>query len=117
MQKKIDTIGGPGGLKDMPKQWRVRLRAAIQRSGKPMYQVSVEAGLGKTYVSELFRKKKEPTIGPLQRICAVLGVTTSSIMEGIELTPNTQRIVQLVSVMTPEEQEAFLVLIKNWKPR
>jgi transcriptional regulator with XRE-family HTH domain len=113
MQKKIDIIWGPGGLIDMPKQWRVRLRAAIQRSGKPMYQVSVEAGLGKTYVSELFRKKKEPTIGPLQRICSVLNVSTSSILEGYELTPNTERIVKIVSLMTPEEQEAWFLLMRR----
>jgi transcriptional regulator with XRE-family HTH domain len=114
MLKKIDKLRRRGGAKEMPEEaWRVRLREAIKRSGKPMYQVSLEADLGKTYVSELFRKKKEPTIGPLQRICSVLGVTTASILEGIELTPNTERIVKIVSLMTPEEQEAWFLLMKR----
>lgn len=119
MQKKIGKMRRRGIVKKMVEaEWRTRLRAEIERSGKAMRRISIEAGLDQSYLSELFRKKtSEPTIGALQRICTALGVTTPYILEGYELTPATQRIVAAFSGMTPEEQEAFLTLVERKTPQ
>jgi transcriptional regulator with XRE-family HTH domain len=120
MQDRSGKIARRGGSRTkMPKEaWRRRLRAAVERSGKSLRSISIAAGQDPSYVSELLRGKiAEPTIGPLQKICAEVGVTTPYILEGYELTPATQRIVKAFSAMTPEDQENWLAVIERAQPR
>lgn len=97
--------------------WRDRLDAAIQRDGRKYRAVSRAAGLNDAYVWELFNKGKEPGIGPLQAICDVLGVSVSFILEGIELTPESERLLRSFARMTPEQQIAFLAYLESQKSR
>jgi transcriptional regulator with XRE-family HTH domain len=82
-----------------------------------MRAISLAAGQSESYVWEMLNKNKEPTIGPLQRVCSVLGVTLTYITEGIEITPESERILRAVARMPPEQRVAFLAYVESLKPR
>jgi transcriptional regulator with XRE-family HTH domain len=119
MQKDSDSLRERRGKRiKMPERtWRDRLRFAIKRDKRSMRAISIAAGQSESYVWEMLNRDKEPTIGPLQKVCSVLGVTLTYITEGYEITPESERILRAVARMTQEQQIAFLAYIESQKPR
>lgn len=91
----------------MAKTWRDRLGAEIKRQGRSYREVSLSAGLGETYVSELFRSGKDATIGNLQKVCETLGVSFTYITAGVRLTPDVEKVLAQIASVS-DEQRALL---------
>jgi hypothetical protein len=74
--------------------WRSRLRAAIEErgGGASWKQLSKESGLGETFVRDIIdpRYEKDPSVANLLKLCARLGVSAASILDGTD--PPYQRI-------------------------
>lgn len=60
------------------------LRKARERAGMTQEALSFQAGLHRTYISQLERDKKSPTVDVLFRLCDALGVRPSGIIAAVE---------------------------------
>ena len=57
----------------MNEDWITRLRECVERDGRSMRKLSVEAGLGPNFLQQLFSTRKDPGFGKLARLLNVLG--------------------------------------------
>lgn len=98
----------------MPERtWRQRLQQAADRDGRSLRAISIAAEQAENALWELLNTDKEPGIARVQAICAELNVSISYIMEGIELTPESERLLKAWSRMTKDEREAFLQFVES----
>lgn len=97
--------------------WRQRLQQAVDRDGRSLRAISLAAGLPETALWEVLNTDKVPGIDRLQAICEALKVSISYILEGIELSPESERLLKAFSRMSKAEREAFLQFLDQRKPR
>jgi transcriptional regulator with XRE-family HTH domain len=62
------------------------LRKAREEAGLTQEQLSFEAGLDRTYISQLEHDKKSPTLDALFRLCQAMGITASELVARVEKT-------------------------------
>ena len=60
------------------------LRRARERAGKTQEELSFDAGLHRTYISQLERDKKSPTLDVIFRLCDALGTRASHLIARVE---------------------------------
>jgi transcriptional regulator with XRE-family HTH domain len=94
-------------------EWRGRLAAALEKSGRSMRAVSIAAGVGPNYLHGILRDRKEPTIERLIRICNVLNVSLTFVILGIELTQAQERLLLLLAGIPDEQKKLLLELAES----
>lgn len=67
------------------------LRNARNAAGLTQEKLSFEADLDRTYISQLERDKKSPTVDTLFRICDALGISASELISRVETKRNRHR--------------------------
>lgn len=60
------------------------LRKAREQAGLTQEELSFEAELDRTYISQLEHDKKSPTVDVLFRICDALGIRASELVSRVE---------------------------------
>lgn len=60
------------------------LKKAREAAGLTQEQLSFEADVDRTYISQLEHNKKSPTLEVLFKICEALGVRTSKLIARVE---------------------------------
>lgn len=65
------------------------LRNARHAAGLTQEQLAFEAGLDRTYVSQLENGKKSPTLDVLFRLCDATGVRASELIARVEASRNS----------------------------
>jgi transcriptional regulator with XRE-family HTH domain len=60
------------------------LRKAREAAGLTQEKLAFEAGVDRTYVSQLENNKKSPTLDTLFRLCRALGVLASELVARVE---------------------------------
>ena len=60
------------------------LRRARDEAGLTQEQLAFQAGLDRTYISQLEHDKKSPTLDVLFRLCEALGIAASTLVARIE---------------------------------
>lgn len=91
--------------------WQGRLQAAIDASGMSKRQVSLKAGLGEAYVSQLLSMRKEPSTANLAKVCEALNVSFSWIVLGFEMDAELEALAAAWSRMPRERQLALLTFL------
>ena len=99
------------------KTWRQRFDKAVKRDGRSLRAISKASGLAETALWEMLNTEKEPGIGKLLAICEELKVSTSYILEGIERSPETERLMKAFARMSKDQQEAFLDFLERQRTR
>ncbi|MEN3145726.1 helix-turn-helix transcriptional regulator [Neorhizobium sp. IRAMC:178] len=107
---KISDLADIAGMaKD---DWKSRLLATIEERGTSQRRVSLDAGLGPGYVNSWFNKEqKEPTVENLLKVCAVLNVSVSYILFGVQMSAETEEILHLLE-KNPETRDAVLKILR-----
>lgn len=67
------------------------LRKAREEAGLTQEQLSFEAELDRTYISQLENNKKSPTLDALFRICDALGIAASELIARVEQSQSSKR--------------------------
>jgi phage repressor protein C with HTH and peptisase S24 domain len=70
---------GVGILPLMTSTWRVKLRDAIAARGTSMKRLSLDAGLGSTFVRDILERDRDPSHENATKLAKTLGVPYSSI--------------------------------------
>lgn len=91
----MTSVSGVGRLPPMDEStWKRRLRAKIVADGRKMKAISLAAGLGETFVRDLLKRDRDPTIGNLMALAKTLGTTICELTEEEQPTPNLEEVLR-----------------------
>lgn len=94
--------------------WRARLRGCLVESGKTRAQVCSEAGLNPAYLTQILEQKgATPRIDNLQKLAVVLGTSVTYLVDGIEMSSDSNECLALYSKLTAERRSAALMLLRD----
>lgn len=94
--------------------WKPRLEAAVEASGKSRRAISLAAGMGPGYVHSLLREGKEPTISSLIAICREIGVSATYIVTGQDLSEEGEEFLALLGQASPSQRKAVLEVLRGF---
>lgn len=92
--------------------WRRRLRDAIAADGRGVVEISLAAGLNRAYLTGLLRSDSSPRLDALSRVCDVLGVSVSWIVDGVPIAPAERRFVTMFSRLAEERRATVLQVLE-----
>lgn len=90
--------------------WRARLEAAIDASGRSRRAISLEAGMGPGYVHSVLKEGKEPTISSLIAICREAGASVSQVLLGFDISKQDEEFLSLFANI-PDDQKLLVLTI------
>lgn len=93
--------------------WRDRLAAVLEKSGKSKRAVSLGAGLGHGYMHGILVEGKDPSIDNLVALCRELGVSLSYVLYGVDISSETEAIIRELERASPERRKALLEFLKS----
>lgn len=99
----------------MAQTWRDRLQEAIDEADISYRQLSLDSGLGPSYVSELFKegREKEPTVSNLIRIADTLNVSIAWLLTGIRMSGDAERLVSEYMSMDDEDRQMMVRMFER----
>jgi transcriptional regulator with XRE-family HTH domain len=68
---------------DIKKQFGERIRRLRTKRNWKLVELSVEAGLGRVFLSNLENGKHEPKLGTIKKLANAFGITISQLMRGL----------------------------------
>lgn len=95
-----------------------RMKELMEERNWTEYKLAKEAGLSQSTISNLFKRNMLPTIPTLEAICGSFGLTLSQFFaEGniISLTSQQKELINCWNVLSEEQKEALLQLMKTMK--
>lgn len=86
--------------------WKERLKEVVDADGRSLRQISLAAGRGPNFLSQLFSADKDPSISNLASILNVLGTqATLYVMTGIKLDAQSELFLRLALDMNGKDRE------------
>lgn len=86
-----------------------------QERGWTEYRLSEKSGISQSTISTWYRKRMNPTIASLEKICDGFGITLSQFFadghEAVELTESQAKLIQEWAKLDAEQQAAVFQLI------
>jgi lambda repressor-like predicted transcriptional regulator len=98
-------------------QWRNRLRAALDDTGKSMRSVSLEAGCGPGYLHDILVVGKEPKLDSVLRIADALNIGLGQLLYGLDIGPQEEELLRLYAQLPERQRRAVLDLIASNYPK
>lgn len=92
--------------------WRARLQGILDRDGRSMRDVSLSAGLSPGYLHGVLKDGKDSTIDRIAAVAAALDVSLAYILVGLEVSPDTVRLIGLLE-SDPARRDALLRLLRK----
>lgn len=90
----------------MSETWFDRLEKAVQRDGRPLRVISVEAGLGVNYLQQLLKNRKEPGVERFLLILKALGTASALyILTGREFTKDDEAFLKVALDLSPDARQ------------
>lgn len=99
----------------MSEGWKTRLAEAIEANGKTKRGVSLAAGMAPGYVHSILKEGKDPTIDNLIKVCGAAGVSLSFVLNGFQMSPETEEIMKLLEASKTKRQ-GLLQLLREAGP-
>jgi len=94
--------------------WKQRLEAAVEASGKSRRAISLAAGMGPGYVHSLLKEGKEPTIGSLIAICREIGVSAAHILLGFDISAQDEEALTLLAQVPEDKRPMVLAILRSF---
>lgn len=101
----------------MMPDWRERLITAVDADSRSDRAISLAAKLGPNFVNQLRNNAKEPGIKSILKLAGELGVSTTYLFLGSDLTPRDEEYIALLKAWPEAERDAFLAILRVRSPR
>lgn len=92
-----------------------RIKQLMDAHGWTKYRLGKESGLAKSTITNIFSKNTVPSVFTLEAICKAFNITLAQFYaEGdmVELTPELESFFNEWKMLTPEQKEAVLHIMK-----
>lgn len=93
--------------------WRTRLEREIETKKISYRQLSLDAGLGPSFVSEMLRGK-EPTVANLAKVTDKLGISLAYVLTGLDLTPDQESLLSSYLSLSEDDRKSLIRLIQGF---
>jgi hypothetical protein len=95
--------------------WRARFREALEKDGRSERRLSTDAGFGHAFVSGMLDRDdpREPSVANLQRLCKELKVSFAWITTGLEVTPEVEELMAIMTKLPDGDRETLLRLSRS----
>jgi transcriptional regulator with XRE-family HTH domain len=93
--------------------WRTRLTACLEKDGSSLRSISLQAGLGANYLSQMINDNKEPGIEIVLRLCNILNVSVTYIVTGKELSKLDEELLVLLADVDVEAKIHLRDFLRN----
>lgn len=92
--------------------WKIRLKKAVEKSGKSHRELSLTARLNAGYVNDILKREdsKQPSFEKLLKIVDQLPISLSYIVYGFEMGPEEEKLLELFAKLNDDQKKAFLTL-------
>lgn len=93
-----------------------KIKQILSQRGWSAYRLSKESGLSESTIANIIKRNAIPSVDTLEAICNGMGITLSQFFadgELIEVTPKTRELIDCWSVLSEEQRDAALFLLKN----
>ena len=98
----------------MDKRWINRLVERIESDGRSYNEISAQAGLGRNFIQQMIKYKKEPGADKLSRILNVLGDDASFyVILGVSISKEDIQFLQLFSSLPRQTRNAALDMFRT----
>ena len=95
-----------------------RLRHLMDERGWTVYRVARESGLSEKTVYNIYSRNTMPSIPTLEAICNAFGITLAQFFADgklIEMSLDLEEVFENWIVLTPEQKEATLSMMKAFR--
>ncbi len=95
-----------------------RLKELMKERGWTEYRLAKESGLSESTLANIFRRNTVPSISTLESICSAFGITLAQFFTDgdiVELTPDLKELFNHWVVLTVEQKQATLQMMKAYK--
>lgn len=93
------------------RDWRARLQEAIDRDGRSLRRICIDAGMKPDFLSQLMRNGKDPLVGNFLKICDSLNVSPAYILTGARMDTEGEKLLRLWAKASEAQRQAFLILL------
>ena len=93
-----------------------KIKQILSQRGWTAYRLAKESGLSESTIANIIKRNAIPSVDTLEAICNGMGITLSQFFadgELIEVTPKTRELIDCWSVLSEEQRDAALFLLKN----
>jgi transcriptional regulator with XRE-family HTH domain len=101
----------PEGARMKPDGWKQRLQGALDSSGMTMRAASLAARQNAGYMHSILKTDRDPSVTHLIAVCQVLNVSLTYIIFGWDVSPQTERLLQLAE-RNPAARDNLLALLE-----
>jgi len=91
--------------------WINRLREARAKDGRSLRAISMAAGVGENFLSQMLRYGKAPSIDNFIKVCRALDVSPIHILTGAPVTPEMEALLEAWAKVPSYRRKALLALI------
>ena len=93
-------------------EWIERLQLAVEMDGRSLRKLSLKAGLGPNFLSQLFADQKEPGVNKFLAVLNVLGAESALfVVMGLRFDDADEELVRSVLNLPPDLRKKALRLI------
>lgn len=93
--------------------WRDRLKRAVEKSGRPLREISRTMGRSDGYVYGIIHDAKEPGIDSVVELCRVLGISVTELLFGVEMSDSTEKLLRIYAGLSEDQKADFLRLAES----
>lgn len=78
-----------------------------------MREISLRAGHGPNFVSQLLREEKAPSLDKFLAVCAAMNISPTYILSGLPVTPEAEEILQEILVAQEDVRAALRTIVRS----
>ena len=97
-------------------KWQDRLLSAIEADGRSWRAISLAAGLGPHYISQMRQRGTNPTLDAADKLCRVLDISLVYILTGLELDPEGEEFLRLAASRSSSDRRHLIELLRRLPP-
>lgn len=96
-----------------------KIKSHRESMGLSQNKLATLSGVAQSYIRNLENNEQNPTLGTLERICNVLGITVLQLLgdHPEDLSPDLVRLLEAAKKLTPKEREKLTDLIQTFLER
>lgn len=93
-----------------------RIKQLLSQRGWTAYRLSKNSNLAESTITNIIKRNTIPSISTLESICKGFGITLSQFFaegEMVEITPDIKELIQYYMILSPEQKEIAIQLLRN----
>ena len=95
----------------------IKIKSIREQFGISRYALAKRSGVSISFINDLERGIKEPTVSTLSKLCAAIPISLSDFFsdETTDLPLDIKQLINIVKTLTPEQRQSLNVFLEQMK--